>query len=83
MASHAQDAHADYHRGDMDIHEQVHTWTVFKLFAKWGSLITGVGLLFLTMWFCTNTGFIGSFITAVVLMAIGILVLRERKGAAH
>lgn len=80
MAGHAP---SDYHRGDMDIHEQAHTWAAFKLFAKWGSLITGVGLLFLTMWFCTNTGFIGSAITAVVLLAIGILVLRERKGAAH
>jgi len=79
MAEHA----SDYHPGDMDIHEQVHTWTMFKRFSKWASLILGVGVLFLTLWFCTNTGFIGSAFTAVVLLAIGIAVLRERKGAAH
>lgn len=79
MAEHA----SDYHPGDMDIHEQVHTWVMFKRFSKWASLILGVGVLFLTLWFCTPTGFIGSAFTAVVLLAIGIAVLRERKGAAH
>jgi len=79
MAEHA----SDYHPGEMDIHEQVYTWGLFKKFAKWASLVLGVGVLFLTLWFCTGTGFIGSFITAVVLLAIGIAVLRERKGAAH
>jgi hypothetical protein len=83
MASHAHDAHSDYHPGDMDIHEQVYTWTMFKRFSKWASLVLGVGLLFLVLWFCTHTGFIGSALTAVVLLAIGIAVLRERKGAAH
>lgn len=74
---------SDYHRGDMDIHEQAHTWALFKKLAKWGSLVTAVALLFLTMWFCTNAGFIGSAVTAVVVLAIGIFVLRERGGAAH
>lgn len=81
MATHASSS--DYHPGDMDIHEQVHTWTMFKKFSKWGSLVSGVGILFLVLWFCTHTGFIGSALTAVVLLAIGILVLRERKDAAH
>jgi hypothetical protein len=81
MATHASSN--DYHPGDMDIHEQVHTWTMFKKFSKWGSLISAVAILFLVLWICTPTGFIGSALTAVVLTAVGIAVLRERKSAAH
>lgn len=81
MATHASSS--DYHPGEMDIHEQVYTWTMFKKFSKWGSLVGAVALLFLVLWFCTHTGFIGSALTAAVMLAVGIVVLRERKGAAH
>ncbi|MGE5500884.1 MAG: aa3-type cytochrome c oxidase subunit IV [Ignavibacteriales bacterium] len=76
-------ATTDYHRGDMDIHEQAHTYHLFGKLAKWGSLASAVAILFLTLWFCTNAGVIGSLVSAVVVAAIGVLVLRERKAAAH
>ena len=79
MADHAHDAHGDYHRGDQDIHEQVNTFHTFGAFTKWGSLILGVTILTLTLWFCTDTGFLGGLITGLVLLAVGIFALRERK----
>ena len=72
----------EYHRGEMDIHEQQATFDGFNLLTKWGSLIIAVGTFFVTLWFCTNAGFIGAFISAAVLAVIGYLVLRE-KPAAH
>ncbi len=75
MAEHA----SDYHRGEMDISAQEHTFHAFGAFTKWGSLITAVGVLTLTLWFCTTAGFLGGLITGVVVLALGILLLRERK----
>jgi uncharacterized membrane protein len=74
---------SDHHRGDMDIHEQVYTYRLFGRLTKWGSLITAVAVLFLTMWFCAGAGFIGSAVTGLVVLALGILVLRDRKGGGH
>ncbi len=73
----------DYHRGEMDIHEQQATFDGFNLMTKWGSLILAVGTLFFTLWFCTEAGFIGAFISAAVVAVIGTLVLRDKKSAAH
>lgn len=76
------DAH-DYHRGEMDIHEQANTFNLFNKMTKWGSLVLAVSLLFLTMWFATAAGFLAALVTSVVVAVIGVWVLRERKGAAH
>jgi hypothetical protein len=73
----------DYHRGEMDIHEQQATFHGFNLMTKWGSLIIAVGTLFFTLWFCTGAGFIGAAISAFVVAVIGVLVLRDKKSAAH
>ena len=70
---------SDYHRGEMDIHEQASTYAAFMTLSKWGSLAIAVGILFITLWFCTGTGFVGSFISAAVLAVLGTLLLRERK----
>ena len=69
----------DYHRGDMDIREQANTFHAFGALTKWLSLATAVILLTLTLWFATDAGFFGGLITGVVVLAIGIWVLRERK----
>jgi hypothetical protein len=83
MADPAHDAHGDYHRGDMDIQEQLNTFHAFNGLTKWGSLVLAASLMSLTMWFCTEAGFMAGLITGVLVMVVGILVLRERKGAAH
>lgn len=79
MADHAHDAH-DYHRGDMDIHEQASTYALVMNMTKWGSLILAVSLVWLTLWFCTDAGFLGGLVTAIVVLAVGILALRKRPG---
>lgn len=75
MAEHTH----DYHRGEMDIREQTNTFHAFNAWTKWGSLILAVVLLTLTLWFATEAGFFGGLVTGVVVLAIGIFALRERK----
>ena len=69
----------DYHRGEMDIREQANTFHAFGALTKWLSLATAVVLLTLTLWFATDAGFFGGLITGLVVLAIGVWVLRERK----
>ncbi len=73
----------EYHRGEMDIHEQQATFDGFNVLTKWGSLFIATGTLFVTLWFCTKAGFLGAFVSAAVMAVLGILVLREKKTAAH
>ena len=80
MADHAHDAH-DYHRGEMDIHEQAATYSLFGKLTKWGSLVLAVSLVMLTLWFCTDAGFLGSLVSSLVLLVIGIWVLRDKPPA--
>jgi hypothetical protein len=74
MATHG----GDYTRGDMIIEEHEKTYDGFLKMTKWGSLYLAALVLFLTLWFCTPAGFIGSAITALVLVGIGTLVLSEK-----
>ena len=73
----------DYHRGEMDIHEQASTYAAFGKMTKWGSLAIATLLLFVTLLFCTPTGFIGSAIAAVVLLVLGVVALKEKPASAH
>jgi len=74
---------SEYHRGEMDISEQVATSGVFMFLTKWGSLAIAAALVLFTLWFCTPAGFIPGFISALVLTVIGIIVLRDKPGAGH
>jgi len=71
---------SDYHRGDMDIHEQVATFRLIMNITKWGSLVIAAGLLFLVMWFCTGAGFLAGLISAIVVFVLGSLLLRGGGG---
>ena len=72
----------EYHRGEMDIREQVATFHLFNALTKWGSLYIGALLVLLTLWFCTDAGFIGGAVTGFVIVVLGVLLLREKKGAS-
>jgi hypothetical protein len=72
------DATNDYHRGDMDIAEQVSTYDLVMGLTKWGSLATAALILWLTLFFCTETGFLGSTVTALVLIVLGVLALKKK-----
>ena len=74
---------SDYHRGEMDIHEQVSTFNLVMGMTKWGSLILAAFLLFIVIWFCTPAGFVSGFVSGVVLLALGIVMLRSKPEAAH
>lgn len=65
-------------RGDMDIREQRSTYDFFMGLTKWGSLVVGVLVLFLTLWFCTGAGFGGALVISLVVAAVGGWVLRKR-----
>ncbi|WP_374575409.1 aa3-type cytochrome c oxidase subunit IV [Phenylobacterium sp.] len=79
MADHA----SEYHRGDMDIHEQTATYDLFMGMTKWGSLALAALLLLLVIWFCTPGGFLPGFVASAVLVGLGVLLLREKPAAAH
>jgi hypothetical protein len=75
---------SDYNRGAMDIAEQTATFELVMGITKWGSLIVAAVILMLTLWFCTAAGFLGAAFTAVVVLAAGVFLLREKKDApAH
>jgi hypothetical protein len=71
---------SEYHRGDMDIHEQAKTYEFVMSMTKWGSLTVAVAVLFATLWFCTGAGFLGALATAVVMAVLGAIFLRGGGG---
>ena len=78
MSEHA----SAYSHGEMDIRQNEASFHVFILLAKWGSLAVAVLLVQMVLWFCTGAGFVGGFVPAVIVLALGILLLREKPGAA-
>jgi len=74
---------SEYHRGEMDISEQVATFNLFNGMTKWGSVALASLLSLLVLWFCTPAGFSGGFVTGAVVLVLGIVLLREKPGAGH
>jgi hypothetical protein len=74
---------SDYHRGEMDIHEQVSTFHLVMGLTKWGSLVIAAFVLFITLWFCTSAGFLGGLICGAVVFALGVMLLRGGKAEGH
>ena len=79
MAGAAFEQHQSH--GAMDIAEQAATFAMFNSMTKWGSLFVATLLLFLTLWFCTGAGFGGAAVTAVIVVALGVALLRSRRQA--
>ena len=78
MAEHA----TDQTHGQMDITEQSQSFDLFIKFTKWGSLAVAVLVLWATLMFCTSTGFVGSVVASVILLAVGVYLLREKPQTA-
>jgi hypothetical protein len=74
---------SDYHRGDMDIHEQVATFKLIMGITKWGSLLIAAFLVTAVLWFCTGAGFLTGAISGAVVLALGITFLRSGGGGDH
>ena len=77
------DAASEYHRGEMNITEQVNSFALFNGITKWGSLAVATLVTMLTLWFCTKAGFAAGAISGLVLLVGGIVVLRDKPQAAH
>ncbi len=77
------DAAADYHHGDQDITEQVASYKAFGALSKYGSLVIGVLVLMLALWFCVGAGFLGGLIPGLVLLALGLVFLRSKPAQDH
>jgi len=74
---------SEYHRGEMDISEQVATFNLFNGLTKWGSLALAAMMVLLVVWFCTPAGFVPGFISAAVLTVLGVVFLREKPATDH
>ena len=72
----------DHTRGEMNIVEQVSTFHLVMGMTKWGSLAIAAAVLWLVLWFCTDTGFLGATVAALVLTVLGVFFLREKPAAA-
>ena len=75
----------EYHQGDQDISENKAMYGAFMTVSKWSSLWLAAGIVALTVWFCTDQGFIPGAISAVVILIVGYVALRKRpaKPGAH
>jgi len=71
---------SEYHRGDMDIQEQVATFHLIMNITKWGSLVLASALLALVLWFCTGAGFLAGVISGAVVFILGSIFLRSGGG---
>lgn len=81
-ATAAADADASaYVHGSQQINEQRETFALFLRLAKWGSLLTAAGVLFLTIWFQPGGSFVAGFGAMVVLLVVGYYALRSKKTA--
>ena len=74
---------SEYHRGEMDVHEQVATFHLVMNITKWGSLIVASAVLANVLWFCTDAGFVSGAIAGLVVLILGIVLLRGRGGQGH
>jgi hypothetical protein len=74
---------SEYHRGEMDIHEQVSTFHLVMNITKWGSVLLASVLLTVVLWFCTSAGFLTGAISGAVVLGLGIVLLRDRGEAEH
>ncbi len=75
------DPHHEYHRGEMDISEQQATYSLFMGMSKWGSLLLAASLFALTLWFCTDAGFLPGAASFVIVMMLGWFLLRDKPDA--
>jgi L-asparagine transporter-like permease len=73
----------EYHRGDMTIDEQKSTYDMFMGLSKWGSLAVIAVVLWSTVAFAVGAGWLTALMVTVVVVAIGIFLLREKKQKAE
>ena len=71
----------DYHRGDMNIAEQKHTFDSFISVSVFSAAVLGLVIMYLSLVFGTDLGWLTAFlITAIVGGVFGVLL---KQGTAY
>ncbi len=81
MADHHDDS--EYVHGQMDVHQQQHSYDLFASLSKWVSLHLAVVLVFLVILTCTQMGWLTALIAAVVVAVLGWVMLKKKPDASH
>jgi len=75
--------HADYVHGSQNAATQVADFRMFAALTKWFSLHAAVLILMLTLWFCAGASFLGGLVPGLIVLAIGIAFLRNKRRPVH
>lgn len=81
MADHHDDS--EYVHGQMDVHQQQHSYELFASLSKWVSLYLATTLVFLVILTCTKLGLVTALVAAVVVAVIGWAMLKKKPDASH
>ena len=73
----------EYVHGSMNAATQVEDFRTFASFTKWAALVLASLILFLALWFCTATGFLGALTSGIIVLAIGISIFHNRRRPVH
>jgi hypothetical protein len=66
---------ADYVRGDMDMSQHESTFHGFMAVSTWGSLLTGLTVLYLTLAFAVGIDWLASLVGVAVVGVVAGLIL--------
>jgi hypothetical protein len=77
------DTDSEYHHGQQNPATQIADFRLFAASTKWISLFAGTLILVLTLWFCTNVGFLGGLVPGLIVLGIGIAVFRNKPRQVH
>jgi hypothetical protein len=69
---------ADHVRGEMDISQHKSTFDGFMAVSTWGSLLTGVTVLYLTLAFAVGLDWLASLIGVAIVGVIAGLILQMK-----
>ena len=83
MADHHDHSNDHYVHGEMDIHQNQHSYELFANLTKWCSLHIATALVFLVILTCTNLGLMTAIIAAVVVLVLGFTLLKKKPDASH
>ena len=71
---------SEYHRGDMDVSEQEHTFSSFMGMSVWFGGFTAVVVLWLALTFATGMGWMVATIVAAIVGIVMGIVLKMKAG---
>ena len=69
----------DQDNPDLVAHER--TYKAFNILLRWCMTLLAAGISFLTLWFATSSGFVGSAVVGLVILFVGYGFLV--RGEAH